>query len=331
MSFKTGGRKMNKHVPSIILAITAAALAAALYSSRQQNAQLEEEIARLSGGPEPFVVSEPAQEEGPTAESPVAAVPAAETVAAQAESAAEPDRQETSGRRMMKSIAQMMENPTMNKVMEASQRGAIGALYTDLIDYLDLNAEETKYFMDLLMYRQMKQVELGMKMMSGEAGDEETQKMAADIKEASDTVKKEMKAFLNDDEDYAEFEFYEKTMGERMMLAQMDQSLAGADAALSDQTYRELLGMMQDKRNDFEFTSDLNDQENMDMSPERFSRENLQNYADDMDRLNEIIIEQARGMLTPEQIEAFIAAINTTSEMQKAQLEMAASMFGGGE
>ena len=73
-----------------------------------------------------------------------------------------------------------------------------------------------------------------------------------------------------------------KTMSERMMLSQLDQDLSGSGAELSDETYRELLGIMHDERENFNFSSDLTDQENTDISPERFSRQNLQNFANDM-------------------------------------------------
>ena len=238
---------------------------------------------------------------------------------------------ETSGRRMMKSMAKMMDNPTMNKVMEASQRGAVGALYSDLMEYLDLNREETEYFMDLLMFRQMENVELGMKMMSGELSDEEKKVLTDGIKEAGEIVKERMETFLNNPEDFAEWEFYEKTMGERMMLSQVDQKLSAADATLSDEAYRELLGMMHEEKNSFQFTSNLHDDKNMDLSAERFSTENLQNFANDIERLNENITQRAQGMLTPEQFSAFSESLKTTTEMQQAQLEMAKQMFGDSE
>ena len=117
-----------------------------------------------------------------------------------------------------KSIAKMMENQTMNKVMEASQRGTISALYSDMIEYLDLNEEETEYFMDLLVYRQMKQVDMAMKIMSGQLSDEEKEALMKGVEEVQGIVTDEMKKFLNNDEDFAEFEYFEKTMSERMML-----------------------------------------------------------------------------------------------------------------
>jgi hypothetical protein len=322
---------MTKQIPAILLAIACAVLAFALYSAKQENVQLTQQVAELEAATAESVAraGRPAAES--SADEPAAVVQAAEPelITQLTEPTPAPEANESSGRRMMKSLAQMMENPTMNKVMEASQRGAIGALYSDLIEYLDLNAEETKYFMDLLMSRQMKQVDLSMKMMAGGMSEEEKQKMVEELKEARKTVKTEMKQFLNNKDDFAEFKFYEKTMSERMMLSQMDKDLAESDSELSDETYRELLGMMHDEKQNFEPTSDLHDEKNMDLSPERFSKENLQDYADDMDRLIESMIRNAESMLTSAQLEAFVEAIKATVEMQKAQLEMAAKMFGG--
>ena len=232
---------------------------------------------------------------------------------------------------MMSNLSKMMENPTMNKVMESSQRGALNALYGDLIESFEFTGDEGDYFMDLLMSRQMKQLDFGMKMMGGKMSDEEKAKMGEELKEIGETVKTEMNKFLNDADDYAEFEFYEKTMGERMMLSQMTQKLDASDAALSDETYRELLGMMHDERKNYDFKSDLHDNENMDMSAERFSEESLQQFSDDMDELNRNVLGKAEGMLTAEQLSAFQESVQAIVEMQKSQMEMAANMFRGGE
>jgi hypothetical protein len=319
---------MKKQIPVILLAIVCIALAIALVNSRKENARIEKLSAESMAALKNPGVAEPATE----IEAPVAAVKAEASVEnPPLEESVPAEEEESAGRRMMSSMAKMMENPTMNKVMEASQRGAIGALYADLIEYLGLNAEEQKYFMDLLMYRQMQQMDLGMKMVGGTLSEEEKQKMIEELKEADETTKSEMEKFLNSAEDFEEFEFYEKTMGERMMLSSMDQKLAGTDAALSDETYREVLDMMHEEKKNFDFSSDLHDEKNTDLSPERFSKDNLDSFSADMDKLNQQILAQAQDMLTAEQMKAFEEAIKTTSEMQKAQLEMAAQMFGGGE
>ncbi len=319
---------MKKQLPAILLGIACIGLLAAYIHANNSAKQLKQETAQLKIQPE--IDSTVPAKETPAIDETNSAVSEEQITTLEA---AEPAAEEAkpSGRRMMENMAKMMENPTMNKVMEASQRGAIGALYTDLIAYLNLNEEETKYFMDLLMYRQMKQVDMAMKMMGGQLSDEEKQALTDEIKQAQDTVKDEMEKFLNNAEDFAEFEYYEKTIGERMMLSQMDKDLSGSGAELSDTTYRELLGLMHDERENFDFTSDLNDQENADLSPERFSKDNVQNFANDLQQLNENIFQKAQGLLTPEQYDAFVSSLKAFTDMQLSQMEMAAQMFGGGE
>ena len=322
---------MNKHAPAIALSIASIALLIAYINANQTVRQLRKEVEQLKTSPvQADTSAESAAPPGDPATTP-AGTAAVESAAALEPAGVQLREVESRERRMMENIAKMMENPTMNKVMEASQRGAVGALYTDLIEYLNLDADETKYFMDLLMYRHMKQVDMSMKMMSGSLSDEEKKVLEAEIGKAADLVKEQMKNFLNNDADYAEFEYYEKTMGERMMLSQMDKDLAGTGAALPDATYRELLGVMHDERSSFDFTSNLHDQENPDLSPERFSRQNLDNYAKDIRNLNDAICRKAEAILTPEQYQAFVASLKTFTDMQLAQLEMAAQMFGGGQ
>lgn len=326
---------MSKKIPTILLALGCIALVCALYVTKQENRRLQQEAAAQGPAMAPgsSQVVTPDRTPGTAAEAePVTAMQSGspETVQSIEDPVVQKD-EEPAARRMMNSMAQMMENPTMNKVMVASQRGVIGALYSDMIDSLGLTEDETSYFMELLMYRQMQQMDLSMKMMGGNMSDEEKTAMADDLIEVDKTVKAEMEKFLNNPEDYEEFEFYEKTMGERMMLSQMEQTLTDPNAALSDETYNELLTMMHDEKTGFNFTTDLSDQENRDLSPARFSKDNLQAYASDMDNLNGKMIQKAETLLTPEQLAAFETTIQSMAEMQKAQLEMAAQMFGGGK
>ena len=320
---------MKKQIPAIILAMACIALLIMYVDSKNAVTQLQDEIAQLKAANE---TSEPGIDNESSSTEPAVAEQADSTgsVVALETTGSPAEETKASGRHMMENMAKMMENPTMNKVMEASQRGAIGALYIDLIAYLNLDEDETKYFMDLLMHRQMKQVDLAMKMMSGGLTDEEKQTLMGEVAAAVDTVKEGMEKFLNNPEDYAEWEFYEETMGERMMLSQMNQDLAASDSNLSDETYRELLGMMHDERENFNFTSDLGDQENMDMSAQRFSKENVQNFTDDIQQLNDIISSKAQGILTAEQYTTFLNTLKANTDMQLAQLEMGAQMFRGG-
>ena len=326
---------MKKQIPAIILAIACIGLLIAYVNARKTIKDLQDKTAqledRLNGADliaeAPATLKERAPKE--TARDLVSSKTASATAAA-------PDPTNTvastpsEGRKMIENMVKMMENPTMNKVVEASQRGTLEALYSDLIDYLGLSGEEKDYFMDLLMHRQMAQIDYAMKAMSGSLSEEDRAVLLAKIEEASATVRTEMENFLNNDSDYEEYTYYEKTMSERMMLSQLDKDLTDTGETLSDETYRELLGIMYDERNSFDFSGNLQEQENMDMSAERFSQENVQSLANDLHSLNENICLRAQSILSEEQYSAFVSSLKSTTEMQLSQIQMAAQMFGGG-
>ncbi len=322
---------MNKHIPAILLAIISTVLAIGLYRSNQEITTLEGKIAELERGPMPRPVegSPPAKSPGLRGGDASPGASVATGVQPAEESAV--DGEGPASQRMMSNLSKMLDNPTMNKVMVASQRGALNALYGDLIESFEFTEEESDYFMDLLMSRQMKQVDFGMKLMGGEMSDEERTGMGEELKEVGETVKAEMEKFLNDAGDYAEFEFYEKTMGERMMLSQMTQQLEDSEAPLSGETHRGLLEMMHAERKNFDFSTDLHDSEKMDVTAGRFSKENLRKFSDDMDQLNRNMVGKAKDLLTAGQLEAFEESVAAIAEMQKSQMEMAGNMFRSGE
>jgi hypothetical protein len=326
---------MKKQVPAILLAILLAimcsVLALLLHRTLKENARLTAEREASAA-----VKAEPSTLPERPLPADTAALASADAADERGPSPPGVDAEAVeqtlkNHQRVMTSIAKMRDNPTMNKVLEASQRGTIGALYADMIEHLDLTPEETRYFMDLLMYRQMENVDFGMKLMSGQMSEGQKEERAANLRDVHDDMYAQMKAFLNNDADFKEFEYYEKTMNERMALSQMDQALAGTDEELSDQSYRELLDMMHQQSRDFDWSTDLHDQESTDLSAERFSAENRKQHTADVYKLADQILKQADGMLTPAQLESFKASLMQTTDMQIAQFQMIGQLLGGGE
>lgn len=224
-------------------------------------------------------------------------------------------------------IADMMKNPTMNKAVIASQRGVIGAMYEDFIDYLNLTPEEADYFIDLIMYRQIKLLNL---MSAGDISADERAKLNQELLTADVLFKDNMDNFLNNPEDFAEWLYYEKTHGERMMLSQVDQILSGTEAALPDETYKSVLDMMYSEKQKF-LSDDLLDPTNVDSKPERYSQDKLLTYANETKQLNREILTQAEQMLSKEQYAAFATSLKSTTELQFMQLRQASRLLSGWE
>jgi hypothetical protein len=311
---------MKKQIPAIILAIVCVVLAIALYQAKNEAKTSPQEASQSDAVTS---IPEDADPDNEIAPEPVVG----ETNEAVAELAELQEQEASSRQRMMAGMSKAMEdNPTINKMIEASQRGAIGALYSDMIEYLDLDAEETKYFMDVLMYRQMANVDAHMKMMAGDLTEEEKAALMEKVELANEATRSEMKKFLNDEDDYEEFEYYEDTMGERMMLSQMDQKLG--DAALSDEVYSEVLEIMREERVNYDWSTDLHDQENRDLSPERFSSENIQKHIADIIALGELMDRRMQEILTPEQLAAWRESGVAMQALMEGQLQQAGMMFG---
>lgn len=320
---------MKKQIPAILLAIICAALATTLQVQRNENARLTQRISELETAQSASSAFE-ASAEATQAQPAAAKAEEAENIPtlADAERVPEDIRAKEQTKRIMSEMNKTIsDNPTINKMVEASQRGAIGALYMDMIEYLGLDADETRYFMDLLMYRQMANVDAHLKMASGTLSDEEKIALQESVKRANETTRSEMEKFLNNPEDFEEFKYYEDTIGERMMLSQMDQ-LLGEDA-LSDTAYREVLDIMYEVRENYNWSTDLNDNENRDLSSERFSRENIQKHIDDMKFAGELMDQRMQEILTPEQLAAWRESGLAMQALVEGQLMQANQMTGG--
>ncbi|MDQ8198282.1 hypothetical protein QEH56_09000 [Pelagicoccus enzymogenes] len=229
--------------------------------------------------------------------------------------------------RIIRDFSKIMDNPQANEMMQASQRATLEVMYKDLLDAFEFTPEERIHFMDLMMARQMFRVETSMKMMGGASGADEMKLLGQEMKEYDELVKSEVETFLNDDKDAGEFAFYEKTLAERMSLSGFKKSLQTAGRPIGSETERSLLQIMAEQKSAFDFSSDLAEEPNYDLGPDRFSPENIENLESDMQSLHALIAEEAESLLDNEQLAALIQSLEAMREMQLSQLRMAANMF----
>lgn len=318
---------MSTKTLSFVFAITTIALGIFAYQQHQTIQSLRNEIASL---PKAAITknspsSSPNSEIESEASTQKSAQPVPATIAASATD--ENDADSGSSQRLMRDFSKMMENPSVNEMMQASQRGALTVLYGDLVESLGLEGEEKEHFFDLLMARQMFRVETSMKLMGGGVSDEERRTLTEEMKEYDQVVKDEIEFFLNDDEDLESFDYYEKTMQDRMSLSGFEASLAKAGNPLEEGVDEKLIRIMSEERDRFDFTSDLTDAENYDLSANRFSEENIARFEKDLIELFELIAARASSVLNPEQQIAFVENQSQMRELQVSQMRMAANMF----
>ena len=317
---------MKKYPIGIVAVIVIAGFGYVIQSQRSEIRELREQLAAYQGAE--VTVSAESPDTPASAIADTIEKPGPDTPPIIEEVPESLDKEaDSSGRRVMRNISEMWENPTMNKVMVASQKATLGVLYEDLIDYLVLDEKEKKYFMDLLMARQMTRVESAMKLMGGDVTEDERKALRQLMKDSNEEMREEMEYFLNDEEDLTEWEFYEKTMAERMTVSGFEQALAQTETPLPDGVDRQLVKIMHEEKENFDFSTDLHDESKMDTSAERFSEENLQKFKGDIEDLDALIAERVIELMSTPQFEQFLKNQEQMRQMKLSQLQMAAQMF----
>jgi hypothetical protein len=222
---------------------------------------------------------------------------------------------------MMSDIAKMMKNPEMRKVMEAQQKGMLDVMSKPLLDMLDLPEDQQAALKDLLLKKQMDQTEAGLAMMGGELSDEEKAQLRDQMKAAGEEVDKQIADLLGE-ENNAVYQAYQDSQSERMQVGMFNQGLP-AEMQIDELKQNDLVFAMRKEREDFQYTSNLRDQQTMDLS--QVTPEAMRNMLADTTRLHERYVEAAAEILTPEQVEKFKTAMDQQRAMQEASMRM---MFG---
>lgn len=144
--------------------------------------------------------------------------------------------------------AKMMESPAMKKQMLAQMEGQIGPALADLYAHLGLEGEDLTHFKGILAEKWLAQQQIGMKMMSAVGDPEKNAAIKEELKKASESTEENVREFLNDEEDYAFFQAYQKQLPDRMELDQFSSALSTEGLTLSDEQKNQLLVAMGEER-----------------------------------------------------------------------------------
>ena len=210
-------------------------------------------------------------------------------------------------------LRKMMADPQMKKALVQQQMTGMRQYYADFIKQAGLSPAEAEKFFALLGERQ------GAIMEAGAVAGEGKSQSIKDYKE-------ELKALLGE-EHAAQFEGYEKTLPDRMGIAQLNQQLASTSSQLNDSQTNSLIQISSEERSKMPASPfKPGGTQGMDMSPEEMDQY-FQQQAD----LNQRINTRAMSLLTPQQMEKFTAHQQQFLEMQKMGIKMAKEMLGTGK
>lgn len=231
---------------------------------------------------------------------------------------AEPDQES-----LAKSMRKMWDNPAGKSMMNQGVKMAVGMMYGDFIDGLDLTKEEADYFKTLLGKEIGGQQELGMRMMS--ATPEERKELLEDLKKRGEDAEAEIKQFLNDDEDYKAYTDYKERLPERQQLDGIRATMESKGSPLDAQTEAKLVDVMHRARTESKAPDFSGPNAMAELSKGNISETFENSWASQQEALR----TETSTILNPTQQEAFQEYQAQMKEMQLMGLKMAEQMMKG--
>jgi hypothetical protein len=228
-------------------------------------------------------------------------------------------------------MAEMFKNPEMRDMIKKQQKAALSGMtdknYGKLFSDLHLTPEQSASLKDMIMNKQLAAADMGLSMFTDDMDTAKRAELVQQIKTANDETDAQIKSFLGDD-NFAQYQNYEKSMGERMSVSGFKDQLAGGPTAVTDDQEQQLIQAMSQARENFKFTTDLSDKSKFtgDMAS-MFTEENINTFSQEYDRLNQQYLAKAQEILSPDQLAGFQKYLDKQQTMQKAGMQMAAKMF----
>ena len=229
-------------------------------------------------------------------------------------------------------LSAMLKDPGMKEMIKNQQKVALGAMidknYAKLFADLHLSPEQSASLKDLIMNKMMAGMDLGMSMFADDMDATKRKELADQVKASTDAVDAQIKQFLGDD-NYSQFQTYEKTQGERMVVSGLHDQLASGPMALNADQEQQLVQAMTQQRQNFKFTTDFSDQSKFTGDfASMFTEEKMSQYFQQQDQLNQQYVDSARAILSPDQLDAYQKYLASQQQLQKMGMQMAAKMFG---
>ena len=227
--------------------------------------------------------------------------------------------------RIIRNITANVSSSGMNALIEKQQRTIIAEEFGELIDFLDLNADEKDYFLDLLTSRKMLQVELGMKLMTGALTEEETLAMTRQIDVSTREINEEIGYFLNDERDNEYFDFYDKSGVERSAIRSMRAEAEKSGIPIEPDVGERLVALINEEVNNHSYSNDFGSEEQPDFS--QFTDENINQHAQEMRMLLESLMAKASQTLSADQLLFFEQAYLQYVDTQIQNMKVAQQFF----
>jgi hypothetical protein len=228
------------------------------------------------------------------------------------------------GKNMGKALSKMMSDPAMKEMMRSQQKTMIDTMYGTLFKEMNLSPEERQKFSELLLDQQTKTMEAGMGIFEEGGLTNVTQGVQAQQKESEE----QLKALLGE-ERFAQYQEYQKTVGDRMQLDQLRRQMETAGTPVQDGQLQQLLALTKEERERVPAPFPQDPQGAAANMEKMLSGEFMEKQMAWQEEINRRVIERATSVLTPEQLKAYEQFQTQQINMQKLGLKMMKGMFGG--
>lgn len=233
----------------------------------------------------------------------------------------------------MHAVVDMFKDPQMREMMKAQQKAAIGPMidheYTDLFKQLNLTPEQAAQAKDLIGKKMLAGADVGMAMLDDSLDASKRADLTKQVKAESDDDDQQIKQFLGDD-NYKEYQSYEKSVPDRTTVDQFNSQLSGTATALSASQQQQLVQALSDSRDNFNWTSGLNNEQDLTGNGDIASMltdDNIAKFTAEREQFNQQFLTRAQQFLTPEQATAYQQYQKQQLQLQLMGFKMAKQMF----
>jgi hypothetical protein len=231
-------------------------------------------------------------------------------------------------------VSAIFHDQAMRELLKDEARSGVArnvnALFkSGLASQLQLNDTQSEALKQLLTQKgSLMWEQFLVPMMTGEIDEGSMAAAGKDIRQALDDNGQQIRMLLGND-GYDTYQWFDKTEPERDRLDNFAKQSAGAEQPLSDDQKAQLLGIMTDERARFQFQVDIGDPSRLDYEHwyDNFTPDKIDAYSSEVGQLNDLILQRAQSVLTPEQAASFKDFMEKQVQQSRLTARMTTAMM----
>jgi hypothetical protein len=222
-------------------------------------------------------------------------------------------------------MVRLLSSPEMRKMMQHQQEvfldPMIDRAYGSIFQQLGLNADQIARLKELLKQRMKAGAEKDMSMLDPNMDVSKRKELADEIKKEKGDYDELIRQLLGD-EAYEEFHAYDKTIGDRNTVEQIAGQMEGGGTELNAVQREQLIQALDEERGRFKWSIDIVQLNSGTIDYSQLTDERLDQYANDREQFNAVILDRARQFLTPEQLASLEKSLALQRQMLLYSLKM---------